>query len=96
MKIELKNALKYKDAELTALDLELEGLTAADVLEVEEELKAGGVNILAWEYSRAFLLAVASRACHLPLEVLKGLSVPDFARVVNEVLSFFAGTATGE
>ena len=91
MKLELTQAIKYHDEELKALDLELENLTGADVLNVESELKAAGENVAAWEYSRVFLLGVAARACHLPFEVMKTLGLNDFMRVINEVLAFFAG-----
>lgn len=95
MKIELSKAIPYKDAQLKELELELENMTGKDILQVESDMKASGENIAAWEYSRSFLLNVAARASHLPVEVLQNLNVKDFTRVINETLNFLAGGASG-
>lgn len=94
MKIELSKPLSYKDSELAELDLELDSLTGRDLIDAEESLKARGVNISAWEFSRTYLLGVAAKCLHLPADVLKDLPASDFTKVINEVLSFLAGQAS--
>lgn len=91
MKIELSKPIQYKDTELKEIEFALEDMTGKDLLKVESDLRAGGVNVPAWEYSRAFLIQVAASASHLPVEVLRGASVKDFTRIINEVLTFLAG-----
>lgn len=93
MKISLKKNLSFKDNQISEIDFDFENLTGSDILSVEKEIRATGENIAAWEYSRSFLLAVAARACHLPVEVLKNLSLPDFTKIINETLNFLAGAA---
>ena len=88
MKIELTQALKYKDAELKELELDLNSLRGYEMLDAEEDLRRQGISIGAWDYSRPYMIQVASRAMHIPVEVLKGLSAKDFIRVCNEVMRF--------
>lgn len=95
MKIKLSKGISYKDAELKELDLELGDMTARDILTVESDMRIKGEQVAAWEYSRSFLLNIAARACHLPVEVLQNLNVKDFTRIVNETLNFLAGGVTG-
>lgn len=94
MRIELLKRVNYRDGELEAVNLELENLTGYDVLSAESELRAAGVQVVAWETSREFLLTVAAKASHLPSEVLKSLGAQDFMRIINEVMIFLAGPAT--
>ena len=96
MIITLSTPLKYKDSQLSQLDLDLHTLTGRDLINAEETLKRSGVQVAAWEFSRQFLLEVAAKALHMPSEVLKDLSAGDFTRVINEVLSFLAGAGYGE
>ncbi len=94
MDIKLSRPLKYKNTDLETLTLELDALTGRDLIDAEAALKAAGVNVPAWEYSREYLLAVAAKSLHIPAEVLKDLPAADFTRLINEVLSFLAGAAS--
>lgn len=94
MKITLSQALKYQDKEINTLDLDLDNLTGNDLIDVEEDLKKRGVNVNAWEYSRTYLIALAARAVHIPVEALRSVSAKDFTAIVNEVLSFLAGASS--
>ena len=94
MIITLTKPITYKDKQLNTLDLDLSQLTGRDLLDAEDSLKAQGVSVPAWEYSRAFLLEVAAKSLHIPPEVLRELSASDFTRMINEVLAFLAGSAS--
>lgn len=94
MKIELTKPLLWKENEITTLDLNLEDLTGNDLIDTEDDLKRKGVSVNAWEYSRTYLVALAARALHIPADILKTLSAKDFTTIINEVLSFLAGTAS--
>ena len=96
MKIDLTRAIKYKDADLNTLELDLDSLTGRDLIDTEETLKKLGLTVAAWEYSRTFLLYVAAKSAHSPAEILKDLSAVDFTNVVNEVLAFLGGTASSD
>ena len=95
MQINLSAPLNYKDTELHSLELDLENMTGYDLLSVEDDLRIQGVNIPAWEYSRTFLINIAAKSSHVPVEVLKGMKLADFTRVINEVLNFLAGQVSG-
>ena len=94
MKITLSKPLKYQDKELNDLDLVLDDLTGQDLIDVEEDLKRKGITVNAWEYSRTFLISIAARALNIPANSLKSLSAKDFTSIINETLSFLAGTAS--
>lgn len=93
MKLTLSKKIPYRDSDISEIDFEFENLTGNDILTVEREQRASGETVAAWEYSRSFLLAVAAKACHLPVDVLKNLSLPDFTKAINETLNFLAGAA---
>lgn len=92
MKIKLDTPITNNGKEISELDLNLEGLTGNDLLIAEDEMKRKGLNVAAWEYSREFLCTLAARALKLPSEALKTLSARTFTQIINEVLSFLAGT----
>lgn len=92
MKIKLDKPISANGREITLLNLELESLTGNDLLTAEDEMKRKGLTVAAWEYSREFLCTVAARALKLPSESLKELSAKTFTQIINEVLSFLAGT----
>ena len=92
MKITLSKPLKYRDAELTTLDLELESLTGQDLIDIEETQRLTGqaVNL----FSQGYFIAIAAKALHLPAEVLKTLPAKDFLKLTNAVLFFLNDTVS--
>ncbi len=92
MKITLTKPLKYRDAELDTLDLELDSLTGQDLLDVEDALRLSGqaVNM----YSQGYFAAIAAKALHIPGEVLRTLPLKDFLRLVNAVIFFLNDTVS--
>ena len=91
MKISLSKPLSVRGETFTELNLDLSGMTGRDLLDVEEGLKAKGINVPAWEYSRSFLAALAAKSLGIPSAALSELSIKDFNAVINEVLLFLAG-----
>lgn len=96
MKIELTKAIAYKDTELKDIELELESITGYQLIEAEEELRKQGIMINTWDMSRPYLIQIACKASHIPVEVLKTMSASDFNRVCNVVAGFLLGTGTEE
>lgn len=94
MKITLTKPITYQDTTLKELDLTLNNLTGQDLIDVEEHLKRKGITVNAWEYSRTYLISIAARALNIQAEALKTLSAKDFTAIINETLSFLAGTAS--
>lgn len=94
MKIKLDNPINNNGKDILELDLNLENLTGNDLLMAEEDMKRKGLNVAAWEYSREFLCSVAARSLKLPPEPLKNLSAKTFTQIINEVLTFLAGTGS--
>ena len=88
MKIHLKKAIIHKGNELHTLDIPLEDLTGNDLIDVEEQILKTGNPIQSTDFSRVYLISVAARALHMPVEILKQMGAYDFARVVSEVRNF--------
>ena len=88
MKIHLKKAIIHKGNELHTLDIPLEDLTGNDLIDVEEQILKTGNPIQSTDFSRVYLISVAARALHIPVEILKQMGAYDFARVVSEVRNF--------
>ena len=96
MKITLSKPLAVRDETLTEIDLDLSNLTGKDILDVENMLKAKGITVAAWEYSRAFCAAVAAKAIGIPAAALNELPASDFTKIVNETLVFLAGQESSD
>ena len=96
MRIELTKAITYKDTELKDIELDLESITGFQLIEAEEELRKQGITINTWDMSRPYLIQIAARAAHIPVEVLKGMTASDFNRVCNVCAGFLLGTGTEE
>ncbi len=88
MKIHLKKSIIHKGNELHTLDIPLEDLTGNDLIDVEEQILKTGNPIQSTDFSRVYLISVAARALHMPVEILKQMGAYDFARVVSEVRNF--------
>lgn len=86
MKITLSQPLKYRDGELSELELDLDGLTGGDIISVEDGMRAKGQRVDM--VSQAYFAAVAARAAHIPAEALNSLKLHDFLRVTTEVVDF--------
>ena len=94
MKVQLKKALKHKGQELTELDIPLEELTGSDLIEVEKQIADANDKkaLILPEFSKSYLATVASRAAHIPVEVLQTLSARDFTAMTNAVQNFLTGS----
>ncbi len=92
MKIQLTKAIKSKGQDIFTLDIPLEDLTGNDLIEVEEEVMRSGTPFSATDFSRVYLIAVAAKAAHMPVDALRMMNAKDFSRVVTEVRNFLIVT----
>ena len=88
MKIKLKRAVMHKGEELEVLDLPLEELTGNDLIEAEKQIIQSGEAVVVTDFSRPYLIAIAARAAHIPVETLKFMDARDFTRIAGEVRNF--------
>ena len=88
MKIKLKRAVMHKGEELEVLDMPLEELTGNDLIEAEKQIIQSGEAVVVTDFSRPYLIAVAARAAHIPVETLKFIDARDFTRITGEVRNF--------
>ncbi|MBQ4470498.1 MAG: phage tail assembly protein [Synergistaceae bacterium] len=93
MKITLSSPLKYKNTELSELDLDLEHLTGQDLIDLESSFTARGQSVQM--FSQGYFAAIAAKSAHLPAEVIKSLPVKDFMKLTNQVMLFLADTVSG-
>ena len=57
-------------------------------------MQSGEVPI-ATDFERVYLINVASKATHIPVEILKFASAKDFTRITNEVRNFLTLSDSG-
>lgn len=95
MKVQLGKSLRHKGEELNELDIPLEDLTGADLIDVEQQMVRAGKVVVVEESSKVYLIRVAARAARIPVEVLEQLSARDFTRVTNRVQNFLMGLDSG-
>jgi hypothetical protein len=88
MKIKLKRAIMHKGQELEVLDMPLEELTGNDLIEAEKQIVQSGEAVVVTDFSRPYLIAIAARAAHIPVETLKFMDARDFTRIAGEVRNF--------
>ena len=96
MKITLSKAIQYKGQNIDVLDMPLEDLTGNDLIEVEKQLMQSGEVPVVTDFNRVYLISIAARAAHIPVEVLKFSSARDFTRITNEVRNFLILSASDE
>ena len=96
MQIQLKKAIKHKGQDIFSLDIPLEDLTGNDLIEVEEQIIKTGNFAAMTDFSRAYLIAVAAKAAHMPVEALRTMGAHDFSRVITEVRNFLMATDSEE
>lgn len=91
--VTLKKPIEHDGKTLSELVLSLDRLTGRDFLKAEREAVAanGNVPILQAATSGPMQLQLAAIASGLPVEVLEGLALPDFAAVLQEVQAFLLG-----
>ena len=88
MKIKLKKPVISMGKELDTIDIELEELTGNDLIEAEKQILQSGDAVIVTDFSRPYLIAIAARAAHLPIEALKFMDARDFTRITGEVRNF--------
>jgi hypothetical protein len=86
--VKLRRPFIYKGTEYREIELNLEGLTGADIVKVESELTAQGKIVVSGDFSKIYLSRIAAKAAKLPVEELEKLDVRDFTRITNEVQAF--------
>ncbi|MBQ7263476.1 MAG: phage tail assembly protein [Synergistaceae bacterium] len=95
MKVTLTRPIEHKGKPLRELDMDLDGLTGRDLLDVEQDIFRSGKILMMSDFSKLYLVRVAARAARVPFEVLEGLGARDFNALAQEVQSFLIGTGSG-
>ena len=93
-KIELHKPVEFDGESFTEISLDLDGLTAGDMINVERQynsLAAENATMFSKELSKEYQLITAARAAKMPLEFFYLLSARDFTRITVRVQNFFTG-----
>lgn len=88
MKFDLKKPIHFEGKEVKSLDLNLDDLTAADLIKVEQEILASGKQFVFAESSKVYSAHVAARAAKVPVEIILALKGPDFSKLTMTVQNF--------
>jgi hypothetical protein len=90
MIITLSKPIEHNSQTIAELDLDLDGLTGADLEQVEREFTASGHQGGIPETSKIYQAMVAARACRVPYDVLRTLPAKDYSKITLSVLTFLA------
>ncbi len=93
-KVTLDKPLQHRGASMKAIEMNLEGLTGRDLIEVETQMNQEGKFAPMADFSKLYLSRVGARAAGLPAEAVESLGARDFNRVVNAVQLFFVGSGS--
>ena len=97
MKIKLDKPIGIRDREETELDLDLEGLSADDLINIEEEMLLGGITCQKHvAFSTTYALFIAARAAKMPIDALKAMPMRDASRVAQAVQNFMLARESEE
>lgn len=91
MKIKLQKPLQLDDKTIHEIELNLEKLTGADMVEADREARMSGIAGLDPLYTQEGLTIIASKASGIIREDLLKLSAPDFLEVTANVTNFLMG-----
>ncbi len=91
--IKLTKPISYAGKEYKELELDLEGLSGADMIAAEQEcLALQQVVSPVVEFSKSYLSNLAARAAHVDSDLIRQLPVRDFSYVTLVVQNFLLDT----
>ncbi|MFU1797379.1 phage tail assembly protein [Paenibacillus azoreducens] len=91
--IVLYKPVEFEGETIKEFPMDLDGLTAADMLTVERQFDMaapGNESTFSKELSKEYQLITAARAANKPVELFYKLSARDFTRITLKVQLFFA------
>lgn len=88
MKITMKKPVAFEGREIKEIELDLEGLTGADLAQAEREYLAMGGQMTSLTLSISYCQSLAARAANLPVEAIRAMAAKDSARITMEVQLF--------
>lgn len=93
MRHEFAKPFKFEGQEYTGLDLNLDDLTGKDLLNVESEMAAKGLQAIMPEISKAYQMHVAARAAKVPFELIEALPIKEASGITMKVVNFLFASA---
>lgn len=90
--VNLKKPLKIDDSIIDKIELNYEGMTGADILAIDMELRASGITTgFSTIHDHDALLLLSSRASGIIADDLRKLNAVDFLEVIMTTRNFFIG-----
>lgn len=92
-RVEFSKPFTFESVEYTGLDLDLDRLTGKDLINIEAEMTARGVQAPMPEISKSYQMLIAARAARVPVELIEELPMKDASAVTMKVVNFLFGSA---
>ncbi len=93
--VTLAKPFTYEDRTYNKFVFDFDGLTGADLVDIETEMTAVGEFALSPEISTSFLYRLAARAAGVGSDVILCLPIREFGKVKNMTQSFLVSTGYG-
>jgi hypothetical protein len=90
---EFTKPITFEGTEYTGLDLDLDRLTGKDLINIEAEMTARGIQAVMPEISKSYQMLVAARAAKVPVELIEELPIKDASAITMKVVNFLFGSA---
>lgn len=90
---EFAKPIIFDGQEYTGLDLDLDRLTGKDLVNIEAEMTARGVQAVMPEISKSYQMLVAARSAKVPVELIEELPIKEASAITMKVVNFLFGSA---
>ena len=83
----------FEGQEYTGLDLDLDRLTGKDLVNIEAEMAARGIQAVMPEISKSYQMLVAARAAKVPVDLIEALPIKEASTITMKVVNFLFASA---
>jgi hypothetical protein len=83
-----KKPFNFEGNDHTALDINLEGLTGADLIAASKEARIMGDVAPVQELSAVYVAVVAAKAAKVPVDFIQALPASEFTKIKMQVQNF--------
>jgi len=90
---EFAKPITFEGTEYSGLDLDLDRLTGKDLVNIEAEMTARGIQAVMPEISKSYQMLVAARAAKVPVELIEELPIKEASAITMKVVNFLFGSA---
>lgn len=90
---EFAKPFTFEGTEHTGIDLDLDRLTGKDLVNIEAEMTARGIQAIMPEISKSYQMLVAARAAKVHVDFIEALPIKEASAITMKVVNFLFASA---